>query len=145
MYPARLDEKGRIKLPVDFQNFFAAFPEKRVYVTSLDGRIGQIYPISVWRANLEFLSGLKDNSKVVKKVLFNANDFGAEAEVDSSGRVTVNSQMREDLNLMGQELRLTAVRGRVEILNEELYRQMRREAQEDAEANVSTLEDLGML
>lgn len=144
MYPARMDEKGRIKLPVDFQTFFSAFPEKKLFVTSLDGRIGQIYPISVWRRNLKFLTGLKDNAKAVQKILFNANDFGAEAEIDSSGRLTVNSQMREDLNLMGQELRLTAVRGRVEILNEALYRERRREAQEDAEANVLALEDLGM-
>ncbi len=144
MYPARMDDKGRIKLPVDFQTFFAAFPEKKLFVTSLDGRIGQIYPISVWRRNQKFLSELKDNAKLVQKVLFNANDFGAEAEVDSSGRLTVNSQMREDLKLMGQELRLNAVRGRVEILSEAIYQQRRREAQEDAEANVLALEDLGM-
>jgi MraZ protein len=49
MYPARLDDKGRVKLPTSFQQFFGALREKKLFVTSLDRRIAQIYPMVVWR------------------------------------------------------------------------------------------------
>ena len=34
IYPARLDDKGRLKLPVQFQQYLAAFPEKKLFVAS---------------------------------------------------------------------------------------------------------------
>jgi len=46
MYPARVDDKGRLKLPVGFQQYFAGLQEKKLFVTSLDRRIGQIYSIA---------------------------------------------------------------------------------------------------
>lgn len=152
MYSARMDDKGRIKLPVDFQAFFSAFTEKKLFVTSLDGRIGQIYPISVWRLNQKFLTACQEDPNVVSDVLFNAMDLGAEAEIDSSGRITVNSQLREELNLVG-ELHLWAVKGRVDILNEEVYKERRQSARGRVDANgkklatenVRLLEQKGLL
>ncbi len=55
MYPGRVDDKGRLKLPVGFQQYIAGLPEKKLFVTSLDRRIGQIYPIANWRENKKFL------------------------------------------------------------------------------------------
>jgi MraZ protein len=52
MYPARVDEKGRLKLPADFQQYFADLGERKFFITSLVRRIAQIYPISVWRQNI---------------------------------------------------------------------------------------------
>ena len=53
-YPARLDDKGRCKLPADFVHFFRSLPEQKLFVTSLDRRIAQIYPIALWRENETF-------------------------------------------------------------------------------------------
>ena len=39
MYPARVDDKGRLKLPVGFQEYISGLPEKKLFVTSLDRRI----------------------------------------------------------------------------------------------------------
>jgi MraZ protein len=135
MYTARMDDKGRLKLPVDFQNFFGAFPEKKIFVTSLDGRIGQLYPISVWRQNERFLSESQEDPDVVANVLFNAQDLGNDAEMDTQGRITVNAQMRDELDLVGQELHLVVVKGRVEILNEAQYQERRRAARPAADEN----------
>ena len=38
MYPGRLDDSGRVKLPAKFQQYLAALPEKTLFVTSLDRR-----------------------------------------------------------------------------------------------------------
>lgn len=132
MYTARMDEKGRIKLPVDFQTFFGAFPEKKLFVTSLDGVIGQIYPISVWRKNYKLLSESEEDPDAVSDILFNAQDLGAEAEMDSSGRITVCPQMREELSLAGQELHLLAVKGHVDVLSHAVYEERKRTARPPA-------------
>ena len=153
MYAVRMDEKGRIKLPVDFQTFFGAFEDKKLFVTSLDGVIGQSYPLSVWWHNENLLRNSPDDPNVVSDVLFNAMDLGAEAEIDGSGRITVNTQLREELGWVGQELHLWAVKGRVDILNEEQYKERRRQAREGlaengkrrATENVRLLEQKGLM
>jgi MraZ protein len=50
-YQARVDEKGRLKLPAVFQQYLTDLGETKVFVTSLDVRIARIYPISVWKEN----------------------------------------------------------------------------------------------
>ena len=49
IYPARIDEKGRLKLPADFHRYLTEIGATRVFVTSFDERIGRIYPIPVWK------------------------------------------------------------------------------------------------
>src|SRR5271165_6274471 len=125
MYPARLDDKGRLKLPTVFQQFFNSFPEAKLFVTSLDGRIGQIYPIAVWRKNEELFEQYRDDPDALQDLLFNAQDLGAEADMDSQGRITVNPELRQELDLQGHELHLMAYKGRVEILTEAIYQERR--------------------
>src|SRR5580704_13906227 len=54
MSRAKIEDKGRIKLPAGFLHFFDALPERKVFVTSTDGRIAEIYPISTWREMEKF-------------------------------------------------------------------------------------------
>ena len=42
LYTVRIDENGRMKLPVKIKEFLERFPEKTFFCTSFDGRIGQI-------------------------------------------------------------------------------------------------------
>ena len=86
MYPARLDEKGRLKLPVQFQKYFNDLPEKQLFVTSLDSRTAQIYTLTAWLANEEFLNGYATNPKAARNVLFTSADLGAESDMDGQGR-----------------------------------------------------------
>jgi transcriptional regulator MraZ len=145
MYPARVDEKGRLKLPVVFQQYFTGLPEKKLFVTSLDRRIGQIYPIAVWRENKNFLYGYRDNPKAAARIAFNAQDLGADSEMDGQGRILLPPEMRRELGIEDQSVRLFAYRGRIEILSEALYAQRKQESAASAEADVETLEGAGML
>jgi MraZ protein len=144
MYPARLDDKGRLKLPTVFQQYFNTFPESKLFITSLDGRIGQIYSISAWRANEEILEQYTEDPDALQDLLFNAQDLGAEAEMDAQGRVTVNSQLRQELNLQGQELHLFAYKNHVQILTEELYKERRERARPNGRDNLGKLEKAGL-
>ena len=144
MYPARLDDKGRLKLPAAFQQYFNALPEKKLFVTSLDRRIAQIYPIAVWRENEKFFESYSDDPDAGQDVWFNANDLGADADVDGQGRITVNPDLRRELDLENGQLHLYSYRGRVQILTEALYQERRQRASKSASENVNKLERAGL-
>ena len=145
MYPARVDDKGRLKLPVGFQEYFAGLPEKKLFVTSLDRRIGQIYPIANWREAKKFLYGQTENSKPARRIAFNAQDLGADSEMDNQGRVLLPPEMRRELGIENQSVRLFHYKGRIEILSETIYQERKREAAGSSEADLETLEGVGLL
>jgi len=144
MYPCRLDEKGRLKLPAEFQHFLNLLPEKKLFITSLDRRIAQIYPISAWRENENFFENYRENPQLAHDVAFNANDLGADAEMDSQGRVLFNTLLRKELDLQNQELHLYAYRGHIRVLTEALYQERRQRASKAAPESVDTLERAGL-
>lgn len=143
-YPARLDDKGRLKLPTVFQQYFNSFGDSKFFVTSLDARTGVIYPVSAWRRNEEFFDGYRDDPDALERVTFNAQDLGAEAEMDSQGRITLNPELRRELDMQGQELHLYAYKSRVEILTEAIYQERKARARQNAADSVKKLEMAGM-
>lgn len=144
MYPARLDDKGRVKLPASFQQFFAALREKKLFVTSLDRRIAQIYPMAVWRENEKFFDGYRDDPRIARNVAFNAADLGSESEMDAQGRVLFSPELRRELGIENQPVKLFAYRGRIEVLSEKLYEERKREAAQTAADDVAKLEAAGL-
>jgi MraZ protein len=144
MYPGRLDEKGRIKLPAVFQQYLDALREKTLFVTSLDRRIAQIYPIAVWRANEEFFATKRELAGLASKVVFNAADLGAETQMDGQGRVLFSPELRRALNLEGTGLHLYAHNGRIEVLSDELYEARKKAAMSLTEDDMATLEAAGL-
>jgi len=144
MYPGRLDDKGRVKLPTVFQQYFEALREKTLFVTSLDRRIAQIYPIAIWRKNEEFFAEHRELAKPAKAVAFNAADLGAETAMDGQGRVLFSPELRRELNLEGQGLHLFAHLGRIEVLNDEVYEERRKAAKALTEDDLANLEAAGL-
>ena len=144
MYPGRLDDKGRVKLPTSFQQFFAALREKKLFVTSLDRRIARIYPIAVWRENEKFFDTYRDDPRAARKAAFNAADLGAEAEMDSQGRVLFSPELRRELGIENQPLKLHFYRGRIEVLSEKIYEDRKREASDMSADEVEKLETAGL-
>jgi MraZ protein len=144
MYPSRLDDKGRAKMPAAFQQFISALPEKKLFVTSLDRRIAQIYPMDVWRQNEKFFESYRENPALAKRIAFNAADLGVEAEMDAQGRITFPPELRRELALEDQTIRLYAYKGRIEVLSEKIYEERKREALATDPKDVETLESAGL-
>jgi DNA-binding transcriptional regulator/RsmH inhibitor MraZ len=67
-----------------------------------------------WRENEKFFEGYRDNPQVAHDVAFNANDLGADADMDSQGRVLFNTTLRKELDLQNQELHIYAYRGQAD-------------------------------
>ncbi len=144
MYPGRLDDKGRLKLPTGFQQYFAALPERKLFVTSLDRRTAQVYTMKSWRDNEKFFENYREDVKLGRKILFNAQDLGAEAEMDGQGRILFSPELRRELGIENQPVKMYAYRGRIEILTEAIYEERKREAAEMAADDVSKLEAAGL-
>jgi len=144
MYPSRLDQNGRIKLPVGFQRYIGSIREKPLFVTSLDRRVAQIYPMATWRQNEAFFESYREDPEAAEKVAFNANDLGAEAEMDSQGRISFSPELRQALGIENQPVKIFAYKGRIEVLSEAVYEERKAAAAEGAPQAVRKLEGAGL-
>ena len=77
MYPSRMDDRGRVKLPVALKEYLEKFEDKRLFVTSLDRRIAQVYPIVLWKQTKKFLENFSEDPEVAENLAFNAADLGS--------------------------------------------------------------------
>ena len=144
MYPSRIDDKGRLKLPAAFQQYFAALMEKTLFVTSLDRRTAQVYTMKEWRRNEEFLLNYGDDVDLASAVSFNAADLGSESEMDGQGRILFSPELRRELGIENQPVRLFAYRGHIEILSETIYEERKRETAKLNSGSLRKLEGAGL-
>jgi MraZ protein len=144
MYPTRLDDKGRLKLPAGFQSFFAALREKTLFVTSMDRKVALIYPMAIWRDNEKFFETYKDDPRISRGLAFNAYDLGAESEMDGQGRVLFPPELRRELDLESGTLRICAHKGKFEVLSEKLYTERKEAAAQLTEADFLKAESAGL-
>ena len=135
---------GRVKLPVAFKEYLEKFEDKRLFVTSLDRRIAQVYPIDALEANRKVPRELPEDPEAAENVAFNAADLGAEAEMDAQGRVLFSPELRRELGLEDQPVRLFAFGGHIEVLSETVYEERKRAATVKPVADLAKLRQAGM-
>jgi len=114
-HSAKIDEKGRLKLPAKLQEYLISLGEKTVFITSLDRATARVYSRSTWEENKTFLSGYREDPEWADDVLFIANHFGADAEMDEQGRVLVPQRLRSLLSLENQAVQLECAAGVINI------------------------------
>lgn len=144
MHNAKLDDRGRIKLPTEFQSFFNALLDKKLYITSLDRRNAQIYPIAAWREKETALQEYREDPRLARILLFNGADLGGETEMDSQGRVVFPPQLRRELEIEEQPVRIWANKGRIEVMSAKLYDHRRNEALQATAEDFEKAEKAGL-
>ena len=143
MYPTRLDDKGRLKLPAGFQTFFSALREKTLFVTSVDRKVALIYPMAIWRECEKFFAEYKEDPKIARSLAFNAYDLGAESEMDGQGRILLPPELRRELSLESGTLRIVAHKNKFEVLSEAEYAKRKAAAAQLTEDDLSKAEQAG--
>lgn len=93
--PARVDDKGRLKIPADFRKFIEEKYGSECFITSNDGERAAIYPMPVWYDFQARLAKVPSTSMAKMKLLERVNYFGQAAAIDAQGRVLVPSILRE--------------------------------------------------
>jgi MraZ protein len=144
-YPGRVDDKGRLKLPTSFQQYFMTLPEKRLFVTSFDRRIAQIYSLDVWREKEILYGKHKEAAPLARKAAFNALDLGSESEMDNQGRILISPDLRRALEIENQTVQLFAYPGRVEVMSDRVYKQRQKAAELITDDEVAELEASGLI
>ena len=100
-YPARIDEKGRLKIPVPFKEELERTYGDKFCVTSLDGQYVRIYPFEEWTQIEEKLSRNPTFNRTRRKFLDRANYFGQIVTWDKQGRVLIPTVLRETAEMKG--------------------------------------------
>jgi MraZ protein len=144
IYPARVDDKGRLKLPAVFHQYLARWGEPRVFVTSLDTRMARIYPIALWRDNEALFEQYSDDPDGASDIAFVANDLGADAEIDGQGRVLMPQEMRRLLGIENQPVWLDCYKGRINVYSKAVYEERKQRAMENVREKLLALEKKGL-
>jgi DNA-binding transcriptional regulator/RsmH inhibitor MraZ len=144
MYPSRMDDRGRVKLPVVLKEYLEKFEDKRLFVTSLDRRIAQVYPIILWKQTKKFLENYTDEPEVAENLAFNAADLGAETEMDSQARVLFSPEVRRELGLEDEPVHLYVFGGHIEVLSPAVYEERKVAAKVKPKSDLATARRAGM-
>ena len=100
-HPTRVDEKGRLKVPAEFKRVIDEKYGQQFYITSLDGKVAQVYPSEEWERIEQRLAGLSTFNPTKKKFLDRVNYYGQMSEMDAQGRVLLPQILRESARLSG--------------------------------------------
>jgi MraZ protein len=100
-YTARVDLKGRLKIPTVFRRFLEEKHGVGLYVTSLSGDNVRIYPLPEWEMIEKRLAILPSMDPARRKFLDRTNYYGQEAEMDNQGRVLIHPLLRRSAGIMG--------------------------------------------
>lgn len=100
-YTARIDSKGRLKVPTPFRRVVEEQHGKEVYVTSLTGESVRIYPLTEWEAIEQRLSLLPTMDPARRKFLDRTNYYGQQATIDAQGRVLIHPLLRKSAEVIG--------------------------------------------
>jgi len=143
-HQTRCDDKGRLKLPVVFQQYLSELKEQTVFITSVDRRTARIYPISLWKENEILFGAAGGDSEAAARVAFVANHFGADSEVDAQGRVLIPTTLRRHLGIENQPVWLDTFGGRINVYSDTEYEQRLTTAFDGIDDNVKVLERRGL-
>src|SRR5437868_9352727 len=140
-HPTRVDEKGRLKVPAEFKRVIDEKYGTQFYITSLDGKVAQVYPFEEWERIEQKLAGLSNFNPTKKKFLDRTNYYGQQVEMDGQGRLLLPQLLREAGQIKGE----VAVVGNLtylEVRNLEAYKKQIEEP--FTEEDLSTLDQLGI-
>lgn len=99
---AKVDGKGRIKLPATFRSVIEPKYGTEFFVTSIRGESARIYPMEVYARLEERLMGASTLKPAVSKLRTSLNYFGQTASMDTQGRILVHPLLREQAGIRGE-------------------------------------------
>lgn len=134
---AKVDDKGRLKVPASFRSVLEPNFGNEYFVTSLRGDSIRVYPMELWIEVEQRIARASSMNPAVIKFKNAVNYFGQTATMDAQGRILLHPLIRDKAETHGE----VAVLGQQEFL--EVWNRTRFEA--GLEDNPLTDEDLETL
>ena len=140
--PAKIDDKGRLKVPNAFRALIQDEYGREVFVTSLTGESVRIYPMGVWADIEKKLGQIPATHPARLKFLDRVNFYGQVTELDTQGRILIHQRVRESAGMSG-EVDVLGQFNYLEVWNHDRFvAKLQREPFTDEDARA--LSDLGM-
>jgi MraZ protein len=118
--PARIDDRGRLKVPSAFRALIQEQYGRELFVTSLSGDWVRIYPMPVWVEVERRLSQMPSTHPARTKFLDRVNFYGQVTEIDPQGRVLIQPRLRESAQMTG-EVDVLGQQNLLEVWNHERF------------------------
>ena len=99
--PARIDDKGRLKVPNAFKSLLESKYGRELFLTSLTGEYVRIYPMPVWLELEQKLSEVPSTNPSKLRFLDRVNYYGQAGELDTQGRVLIHARLRDSAGMSG--------------------------------------------
>lgn len=100
--PAKIDDKGRLKVPNGFRAVIEDTHGRELFVTSLSGESVRIYPMPVWLDIERRLAQVPSTLPARQKFLDRVNFYGQVSELDTQGRVIIQPRLRVSAEMAGE-------------------------------------------
>ena len=99
---ARVDDKGRLKIPSDFIAELDQICRGTFYITSSDGQYAWIYPMPEWNKLEERIANDPSLAQARRDFLKWTNYYGQVVNWDKQGRLVLPQKLREAADLRGE-------------------------------------------
>jgi MraZ protein len=101
-HPARVDDKGRLKVPAGFRVLVEQQYGSELFVTSVTGEYVRVYPMAVWLEVERRLAEVPSANPSKQRFLDRVNFFGQAVAMDRQGRVLLPQLLRESAAMAGE-------------------------------------------
>ena len=118
--PAKIDDRGRIKVPTDFRRIFDDSYGPEVFVTSFLGDCTHLYPFSEWEGIEQMVAKLPSTAPRKRRFLERVAYYGQRGRLDGQGRIVIPQILRESAGMAGDVVVL-GLDDHLEIWNRERF------------------------
>ena len=101
-FSAKIDDKGRLKIPTQFRAAIEDRYGTQLFITSLTGALVLIYPMPVWMEVERKLAQVPSTLPARAKYFDRVNYFGKPGEFDKQGRVSIQARLRDAATMVGE-------------------------------------------
>lgn len=101
-HPARVDDKGRLKIPNGFRSLVETQYGPELFVTSVTGEYVRLYPMAVWLEIERKLASVPSANPSKQRFLDRVNFFGQVLTLDKQGRILIPTLLREAAAMAGE-------------------------------------------
>jgi len=99
---AKIDAKGRLKVPSVFLRPLQERFGPDIFATSLKGDCAWLYPLRLWEQEEERMAGLPVTHRLRRKWEARVSYFGQQSRLDSQGRLMVPVKLRATAGIEGE-------------------------------------------
>lgn len=100
--PAKIDDKGRLKLPTQFRRFVDERWGAEMFVTSVLGDSAFLYPLPVWEEIEARLAAMPSTDQKRARFLERVSYYGQQVTLDAQGRLVVPPILRASAGMNGE-------------------------------------------